>query len=212
MKEERRQEEKRRREQQQRRAARTRRFMIIAAAALVVLVSAISVYAYARAHKANNQATTSALPTEQVFNSAYPPMDGIYCDKLEQTAYHIHAHLTIYINGQNVPVPQGIGIASDQSCFYWLHTHTSDGVIHIEAPAHSTFTLANFLDIWEVQFSQLGFRTELASSDGWTIYVNGKQVKGDFKSVTLTAHELITMMYNSPKAKPDTIYSWQPGL
>jgi hypothetical protein len=84
--------------------------------------------------QATNTMTTQTSSTEQVVNAAYPPIDGIYCDALEQTAYHIHAHLTIYMNGKQVAIPQGIGIASDQSCFYWLHTHTSDGVIHIEFP------------------------------------------------------------------------------
>ncbi len=154
----------------------------------------------------------NALPTEQVFNAAYQPVDGIYCDQLEQTAYHIHVHLTIYINGQPVAVPQGVGIASDQSCFYWLHTHDSTGVVHIEAPQTASLTLQNFLDIWGQEFSQLGFQNELASSAGWTIYVNGQQVHGDFTSVGLTAHELITIAYNSPGVKPETTYNWPQGL
>ena len=130
--------------------------------------------------QASNTMATQTASTEQVVNAAYPPIDGIYCDALEQTAYHIHAHLTIYINGKQVAIPQGIGIASDQSCFYWLHTHTSDGVIHIEFPNQGTPTLGNFLDIWGQSFNSLGFQNELASSTGWTIYVDGKQVTERF--------------------------------
>lgn len=68
------------------------------------------------------------------FNAAHPPMNGVTCDTMEQGGYHIQVHLTIDVNGQRVTVPKGIGIATDGSCFYWLHTHTSDGILHIEAP------------------------------------------------------------------------------
>jgi hypothetical protein len=212
IKQERREEEKRRRLGEQQRARRNKRIFVVSLIAIVVLVaSAISVYAFQKARNSTAQ-NPNALPTEQVFNSAYQPVDGIYCDQLEQTAYHIHVHLTIYINGQPIAVPQGVGIATDQSCLYWLHTHTGDGVIHIEAPQTAALTLENFLDIWGKEFSQLGYHNELAESAGWTIYVDGKQVQGDFKSVVFTPHKVITIMYNSPNAKPDTIYNFPQGL
>src|SRR5258708_4304652 len=53
--------------------------------------------------------------TETIVNASYPPVDGIYCDALEQTVYHIHAHISIYINGTLNPLPQNTGIASDGS-------------------------------------------------------------------------------------------------
>src|SRR5258708_35152200 len=81
------------------------------------------------------------------FNAAHPPMNGVTCDTMEQDGYHIHVHLTIYVNGQGVTVPKGIGIAADGSCFYWLHTHTSDGILHIEATQKQhTETLDERLD------------------------------------------------------------------
>jgi len=130
---------------------------------------------------------------------------------LEQTAYHIHAHLTIYINGKQVAIPQNIGIASDQSCFYWLHTHTSDGVIHIEFPRQGSPTLGNFLDIWGQEFSQLGFQNQLASSADWTVYVDGKKVTSDFNHLNLQPHQVITIAYNSPGITPDTSFNWPAG-
>src|SRR6266487_1211887 len=209
IKQERRQEERQRRLVEQRRATRRKRYLVVGLIAAVVLIAGVSVFAYVNAHKPAGQ--TQATPTEQVFNSAYPPIDGVYCDQLEQTAYHIHAHLTIYINGQPVSIPQGVGIATDQSCFYWLHTHDSQGIIHIEAPRTTNLTLANFLNIWGQSFPQLGYHNELASPAGWTIYVNGQQVHGDFKSVVLNPHELITIAYNSPGVKPDTTFNWPQG-
>jgi hypothetical protein len=68
-------------------------------------------------------------------NTLYPPINNVRCDTAQQTAYHIHIHLSIYINGKSVTIPQGIGIGAGNRCYYWTHTHTSDGIIHIEAPS-----------------------------------------------------------------------------
>ncbi|HVD06426.1 MAG TPA: hypothetical protein VNB89_10425, partial [Gemmatimonadaceae bacterium] len=76
--------------------------------------------------------------------------------------FHIHAHLTIFVNGTPRQVPAGIGIArpyeveetpagafiAGAPCFMWLHTHAADGIIHTESPVRRTYTLGDFFDIW----------------------------------------------------------------
>lgn len=210
MKQERREEERQRQLDAKRRAARNKRILIGSLVAVAVLIVAAVFYAV-YSNKQNASAQNQGSSTEQVVNPAYPPVDNIYCDSLEQTAYHIHAHLTIYINGKPVTIPQGIGIASDQSCFYWLHTHTSDGVVHIEFPKQGSPTLGNFLDIWGQSFNSLGFQNELASSAGWTVYVDGKQVTSNFNQLVLQPHQVITIAYNSPNITPDTSFNWPAG-
>src|SRR4029077_17610880 len=37
-------------------------------------------------------------------------VDGIKCERAEQVLFHIHAHLTIFVNGKARQVPYGIGI------------------------------------------------------------------------------------------------------
>jgi hypothetical protein len=210
MKQERREEERQRQLNAKRRAARNKRILIGSlVAAAVLIIAAVSYAVYSNTHNAAGQSQTTS--TEQVVNPAYPPVDRIYCDALEQTAYHIHAHLTIYINGKQVAIPQGIGIASDQSCFYWLHTHTNDGVVHIEFPKQGNPTLANFLDIWGQSFNSSGFHNELASTAGWTVYVDGKQVNSNFNQLVLQPHMVITIAYNSPNITPDTSFNWPAG-
>ena len=142
-------------------------------------------------------------------NPNYPVIDGIPCQNHEQLNYHVHAHLSIYVNGQPFQLPTNLGIASDGSCFYWLHTHDSTGVIHIEAPSERTFTLGTFFQEWSTRFPQMTYPTELDSTAGWQVYVDGKPYKGDFHDITLVAHKLITLAYNSPGIKPDTTYAWQ---
>ncbi len=195
---ERRREEQRRREQERLRARRNRR--LLAGGVLVLFIALLAGGVYLFTH-AQAQGST-------VVDSAYPPVDGVSCDAAEQVAVHYHAHVSIYINGKAVLLPTNTGIAPD--CFYWLHTHDSSGVVHIEAPRNLKFTLGQFLQVWQQKFADLsnGFPTELDQTSGWTVYVNGQPYHGDFHAIVLQAHELITLAYNSPGVQPDTTYNW----
>jgi len=172
-------------------------FTIIGLVAATAAVAALFIFV------ANN-----GTQAETVANPAYPEVDTIFCDT-QTPVYHIHAHLTMYINGSNLPLPANMGIATDGSCFYWLHTHDTTGVIHIESPSQRIFTLGNFFDEWAKVFPALGYPPELdLSSSSWVAYVNGKLYKGDFHTIPLDAHAIITLAYNSPNVKVDTTYNW----
>jgi len=151
-------------------------------------------------------------------NTLYPPINGVSCDSMEQGTHHIHAHLSIYINGKNMPIPKGIGIAPDGSCFYWMHTHTSDGIIHIEAPAKvSNVALDDFLTIWHKGFAKLSFPPELNATTGWHIYINGKPFSGIVTSplnteVPLASHDVVTIEYGTHNPPPDQFYAFPANL
>lgn len=132
-------------------------------------------------------------------------VDGIQCESMEQAVMHIHAHLAVYVNGQQRLVPAGIGIAPPRqtetqadgtpfvaggSCFYWLHSHTQDGVVHIESPSVRTFTLGQYFDIWQ---QPLGPAQVGPVRGTVTAYVNGQPFTGDPRSIPLTAHALIQL-------------------
>src|SRR5712692_4067159 len=165
----------------------------------------------------NNAAADPLAQAETIVDTNYQPVDGVYCDTLEQSVEHIHAHLSIYINGANVPLvantgiaPVGVTSSANVTCYYWLHTHDASGVVHIESPTKKPFTLNQFLDVWEkFSSSSSAVPTQLLSSTGWVIFVNGKQVNTDFSHLQLHAHDIITIAYNSPGIKPDTTYAWQ---
>ena len=106
-------------------------------------------------------------------------VDGITCGPTEQLVYHIHAHLAVFKNGQAYTLPAGVGIpgshavntnqgpiASGGSCIYWLHTHTTDGVIHIESPSKKIYTLGNFFDEWHQPLSAKQVGTLSGPVDG----------------------------------------------
>lgn len=200
VRQERKLEEQLRREEEKRRSTRSRNITIVSA--LVAFVLAFGILGYFL-YSAN-----ASTQTHTIVNSSYPPVDGIYCDQLEQTQFHYHALLSIYINGKLSPLAQGTGIAPDGSCYYWLHTHDSSGVVHIESPNNHTYTVGNFLDIWSLEFQRLGYPTQLDLATGWQVWIDGKPYNGDFHNIVLKPHEIITLAYNSPGVKPITTYAW----
>lgn len=150
---------------------------------------------------------------------AYPGINGVSCDTTEQLGFHIHAHLRIYINGQDIPIPQRIGVAPDGSCFYWLHTHDNTGIIHIEAPQKlHNLALDDFLTVWHTGFDNLGFPPELTEQTGWKIYVNGLLFTGVpvtsplTTEVPLASHDVVTMEYGSHNPLPDKLYVFPSTL
>ncbi len=135
-------------------------------------------------------------------------MDGIQCAPIEQLAYHIHAHLQVYVDGKPRSLPAAIGMIEPiyentpngrfygaEKCYYWLHTHASDGVIHIESPTPRIYTLGNFFDEWRQPLSdkQVGPATGKV-----TAVVNGKPWKASVRDIPLSAHNVIQLSVGTP--------------
>jgi hypothetical protein len=141
-------------------------------------------------------------------------IDGIQCNSMEQLQYHIHAHLDVYVNGHQIYVPPQIGIIDDK-CIYWLHTHDSTGIVHIESPVKKDYTLGQFFQIWK---SKLGnsssFEQVLGGKQVPTVYVNGNKVPSNinYKDVPLKAHNEIALVYGTPPKSIPSSYSFPEGL
>jgi len=159
-------------------------------------------------------ATSATKTTGQV-------VDGIHCQTSEQTIFHIHAHLTVFVNGSPRQIPAGIGIPGAQAqsspqgpfigggtCFYWLHAHASDGIIHIESPIHRIYTLGNFFDEWG---QPLGPDRVGPVTGHVTALYNGKVYKGDPRDIPLNAHSQIQLEIGTPLVGPESI-TWPSGL
>jgi hypothetical protein len=135
-------------------------------------------------------------------------VDGVQCAPIEQLAYHIHAHLQVYVNGQPRALPGAIGLLGPvaqqtaagpfygaQRCYYWLHTHTGDGVIHIESPSRRIYTLGNFFNEWRQPLSA----DRVASATGAvTAFIDGKRWTGSPASIPLGPHAAIQLDVGSP--------------
>jgi uncharacterized protein YceK len=135
-------------------------------------------------------------------------VNGIQCGSKEELAYHIHAHLTVFDNGQARSVPGGIGIpgsqvvqttegpvASGGQCIYWLHTHAPDGVIHIESPTQRIYSLGDFFDEWHQPLSA----TQVGDVKGKvSAIVNGKPWTKSIRAIPLNPHQVIQLNVGSP--------------
>jgi hypothetical protein len=142
-------------------------------------------------------------------------IDGIHCLGREQLAYHIHAHLAVYVNGSPRSLPGGIGIpgsavqqttegpvALGGQCIYFLHTHAPDGIIHVESPTSRVYTLGNFFDEWRQPLSS----TRVGNVSGKiTALVNGKLWTRSLRAIPLLPHEDIQFNIGSPPAPFQTV-------
>src|SRR4051794_29588315 len=132
------------------------------------------------------------------------PINGISCDALESTIFHIHVHLAVFFDQDEQVIPFGVGIGEpwevenspagpfvvDGLCFYWIHTHTEDGVVHIESPVRRTFKLGDFFAIWEQPLSA----TQVGPKQGQVIaYVNGDKVTTNPEDIPLLEHSQIQL-------------------
>lgn len=131
-------------------------------------------------------------------------VDGVRCDRGEQLAFHVHAHLFILKDGNRQPVSAGIGIPGSPlaRCFYWLHTHDRTGAIHIEAPAQSSFTLGQFFDIWGQTLSSTRVARIDVSSGQFTVFVDGRPFTGDPRDVPLKPHTQVVIEIGKQVAPP----------
>lgn len=145
------------------------------------------------------------------------PVDGIHCTPIEQLAYHIHVHLQVYVDGQPRSVPGGVGLVGPYAqqgaagpfygasrCYYWLHTHASDGVIHIESPTARIYTLGDFFDEWGQPLSA----NQVAGAKGRvTAFVNRRAWSESPRAVPLSPHALIQLDVGTP-VLPFAPVSW----
>jgi hypothetical protein len=174
---------------------------LLGAAAALLLVSSQS-----RSQQAASVATARPASTgvPVASTSGLADINGISCDALESTVVHIHVHLAIFVNGQEEQIPFGIGIGqpwsvsdSDEgpfvdngTCFYWIHTHTEDGIVHIESPIRRRFSLGDFFAIWQMTLNE----NQVGAAQGTVItYVNGQRSATPPQNVTLLPHERIQL-------------------
>jgi hypothetical protein len=149
-------------------------------------------------------------------------VDGIGCLNGEQTAYHIHVHLAVFVDGQPRQLPAGIGIAPPRhaentpagtfvdsgSCFYWLHTHAADGIIHVESPTERVYTLGDFFDIWRQGLTADRVGPAIGPV---AVFVDGKRDSVDPRDIPLLPHETIELDVGRPTVHPQPV-TFPPGL
>jgi hypothetical protein len=136
---------------------------------------------------------------------------------VEGRALRTHEHFDLYLNGTHVAVPAGIGIGIDPSRRFFspLHTHDRTGILHVESPTRTAYTLGQFFGVWGVRLSARCIGRYCAGG-GRTLqaFVDGRPVNGDPTVIPLRRHAEIVLAYGTrpdlPKRIPSS-YSFPTG-
>ena len=224
----RKEEARKQREALQRKAGR-RKFYRWGVAAVIVVAVAVAGTAVALNQKSSPSsgptppATLAGMQhTEAPWTSGMPGLkerlDAIGLPALSQEAlaFHIHMLLQVYVDGEPVEVPQGIGInnvPNPQDQFITvLHTHDTTGVIHVESPSETNYTLGEFFNVWGVPFSasQLGAYSN-AGDKQIRVFLDGKPYNADPTGLVLKQHEDIVVTFGTAKQLPKPIPATYSG-
>jgi hypothetical protein len=142
---------------------------------------------------------------------------GLEAERAEFLQYHVHAHLDVFVDGQKVVVPAGIGIDTsnpavvsdaqgvgltgecDKPCISPLHTHAEDGVLHTETKTPQPNTLGQFFIEWDVVLEP-GHVDEYSDMK---VYVDGEEYDADPREIELSnGREIAIVIGSAPETIP----------
>jgi hypothetical protein len=177
--------------------------LLVAAATLLALLSASGLALRGSGTAVAGAGRVAPLLAPVSGGASGEVVDGIGSGD-EQVAFHLHAHLRVFANGQRRTIPYGIGVVpplrltqtadgpfvADGAAFYWLHTHDTSGVIHVESPVLRSYSLGEFFDLWG---EPLG-RAQVGADRGRvTALVDGTPFGGDPRDIRLGRHTVIQL-------------------
>ena len=195
-----------------------RRWWIGGAALLALVVVGVAVAAI----RSGGQAKPVQVAFEQLpaLQSGPPPwnngqgalqdhLTALHLDPLAQEAlaFHIHQHLDVYVNGEKVTVPPSTGIYGS-SFITEIHTHQTDGVIHVESAKNRPYTLGQFFGEWSVRLSGSCLGRYCGRLHWW---LNGKPQTGNPADLVLKAHPEIVVAAGKPPARVPSSYAFSAG-
>jgi hypothetical protein len=211
------------RQRERQRQIRNQRIRMASIVGGVVLLVALLVVVLVTTHQSPSPTGSAGLRPARG-----QVVDGMECTGSEQLVFHIHAYLKVYVNGEQVTAPPGVGIVAPagsgesalgsdglKTCIYPLHVHDGEpDVIHIESPIKKTYTLGNFFDIWGQPLSATKVMDKTVDSAHQVKYYvfdkAGKmtQVTTDPRAIALADHETVVILYNSPTVQPTPFSDW----
>jgi hypothetical protein len=151
------------------------------------------------------------LPGELRTEAPWPANGDLALDRAadiglpaEGTTMHEHANVQVLVHGEAVSVPQGVGSNNDGLAS--LHTHTGDGLVHIESSQIRDFTLGEFFDVWGVRLTGTclgGYCVE--GDDELIVFRDGERVTGSIRDVVLDDQTVIVVTFGTPEELPDPL-------
>ncbi|MGH2993457.1 MAG: hypothetical protein ACRDL1_07960 [Solirubrobacterales bacterium] len=189
-------------------AAEEKRRQIVGAVSGAILVAALAVAVVVVAGSGGDSVSTA---TDGAFGTHYEGLEERRVEAGVPTmsdtsagGAHIHPSLTVYADGEEVPIPVNIGIDPSQppEMMAGLHTHDSSGVIHVENAAEPT--LGQFFEIWGVSFSPDRLGPHEAGGDRTVRMWIDREPSRDFDNLLLEDGQEVVVAYGRPdEAPPD---------
>jgi hypothetical protein len=152
---------------------------------------------------------------------------GLEPERRETLAYHVHAHLDVYVDGERVLVPAGVGIDTTdpgvlsgdayggpayggidlcaKPCISPLHTHDVTGVLHTESLTARPNRLGQFFVEWGVRLDESCVGEYCKPDVPIDVYVNGERYEGNPADIPLAdLTEIAVVIGTPPPVIPDT--------
>jgi hypothetical protein len=146
---------------------------------------------------------------------------GLVPERREFLEYHVHAHLDVFVNGDAVRVPAGIGININdpgvrrglgadgtlaygsidlctKPCISPLHTHEDDGILHTETKTPTPNRLGQFFIEWAVRLSPTCVGGYCQPKAAIAFFVDGERFDGDPRNIELSDGKEIAVVIGSP--------------
>ena len=149
---------------------------------------------------------------------------GLTSERTESLTFHVHAHLDVFVDGQPIVIPAGVGInIADpavhtfhdppgttqygginapcvKACISPLHTHATDGVLHTESKNHTPNTLGQFFTEWGVRLTPTCVGEFCAPAKAIAFYQAGVRVTTDPRELQLGDSLEIAIVIGTPPA------------
>ena len=163
---------------------------------------------------------------------------GLTPEPEEHLVTHTNAHLDVFVDGERVVVPSGIGIdleangvsdelsddgttheyfvpgSCDTPCLSPLHTHNPTGTIHTESkdPDQEPYTLGQFFTEWNVRLDGDCVGEFCKADAPIAIYLDGDKYEGNPAEIELTSRlEIAIVIGKPPSTIPDSYPFGEPA-
>jgi hypothetical protein len=155
---------------------------------------------------------------------------GLELQRREFFFLHVHAHLDVFVNGEPVEIPGGIGIVTtdpgvqsgevngapafggievcEEPCISPVHTHDNTGVVHTESPENTLNHLGQFFTQWDVRLDEECVGGYCAPDANIAVYVDGEPFEENPADIELADLRQITIVIGTPPDTIPTSYDW----
>ena len=126
---------------------------------------------------------------------------GVAVYSVEWLTHHVHAYVGVFVDGDPVVVPAGIGIDNDEHRIAGLHTHDCSGTVHVEVEKEADLTLGQVADTWGVRLDETCFDDLCGPNRRVEVRLNGVPV-ANHRGVAITDCVEILIVIGAPPDIP----------